>query len=189
MSQPKQLGLFQGIDSVNIYEHFFWNFAIFYRKPWAWKVGLGGILPDILYMVAFIPKIFSYQSFMEWMADPLWDTIWNSPIAKSAHSFVVWAAISLGLLVVLEKEAWRRFFPFLLGWGLHVLFDALTHVSDGYAIFFPLGEYRFPAPVSYWESGFHGRAYFLISHALMIALSVLWVGSKLRRYYRGKNSI
>jgi hypothetical protein len=27
--------------SVNPYEHFFWNFTFFYRKPWAWKVGVG----------------------------------------------------------------------------------------------------------------------------------------------------
>jgi hypothetical protein len=26
---------------VNPYEHFFWNFTFFYRKPWAWKVGVG----------------------------------------------------------------------------------------------------------------------------------------------------
>ncbi|MBC8394422.1 MAG: hypothetical protein H8E17_17875 [Deltaproteobacteria bacterium] len=53
---------------MNFYEHFFWNYAIFYRKSWAWKVGLGGVFPDLIYMVAFIPKLFSYQSFREWMS-------------------------------------------------------------------------------------------------------------------------
>jgi hypothetical protein len=72
------------------YQHFFWSYAIFYRKPWAWKVGLGAVFPDLIYMVAFFPKLFSYQSFHVWMMDPLWDKVWNSLAAKSVHSFTIW---------------------------------------------------------------------------------------------------
>jgi len=171
---------------VNFYEHFFWNSAIFYRRPWAWKVGVGGILPDIIYMVPFLPRMLFYESFMEWMVDPLWDTIWNSPIAKSAHSFVIWGGTSLLILAILKNETSRRVFPFLLGWALHILFDALTHVSDGYALFFPLSDLKFPAPVSYWERAFHGREVFWVSHSLMAALLLLWGGSKLTRLWSQK---
>ncbi len=171
-----------------IYEHFFWNFAVFHRKPWAWKAGVGGIFPDLLYLFAFVPRMFSYPSFREWMLDPLWDTIWNSPIARSAHSCAIWGVISLLLLMVLERESFERCLPFLLGWGLHIVFDALTHVSDGYALFYPLSDYRFPAPVSYWEKEFHAREFFWISHALMVALSLFWVVSRLRRSLRKRNA-
>ncbi len=72
---------FEEARSVNPYEHLFWNFAFFYRKPWAWKVGAGGVFPDLIYMIPFMPRVFSYGSFLEWMHDPLRDAIWNSPIA------------------------------------------------------------------------------------------------------------
>jgi hypothetical protein len=167
------------------YEHFFWNYAIFYRKPWAWKVGLGGVFPDLVYMVAFIPKLFAYHNFREWMMDPLWGRVWNSLIAKSLHSFVIWAAVVLFIFLIKaisgKKNIFMFIFPFLIGWGLHIAADALTHVSDSYAIFFPLSSYRFPAPVSYWEPAFHGREFFWISHCLMIGLLLLWIVPKLKK--------
>ena len=169
---------------MNLYEHFFWNYALFYRKSWAWKVAVGGIFPDLIYMVAFIPKIFFYRSFIEWMHDPLWDTLWNSFIARGAHSFVVWGAFAILFLVIMNKETFRQASPFLLGWGLHIGFDALTHVSDGYALFYPLSDYRFPSPVSYWERAYHAREFFWVSHILMIGLLLLWLGLKLKRFYQ-----
>lgn len=164
---------------MTFYEHFFWSYLPFYKKSWAWKVGLGGIAPDLVYMVGFLPKALSYGSFMEWMHDPLWDSLWNSPLAKSAHSFVVWGLVCLPFIILRKNNIIGRILPFILGWGLHVAADALTHVSDGYPIFFPLSDYRFPTPVSYWESEFHAREFFVIGHSLMALLLVLWLGKKL----------
>ena len=178
------MSAFKRVNSVSPYEHFFWNFAIFYRKPWAWKVGVGGLFPDLIYMVAFLPRIFSYRSFFEWMHDPLWDAIWNSVIVRSVHSLVVCSAFIILLLIILKREIFRKIFPFLLGWGLHIAFDAFTHVSDGYALFFPLSGYRFPAPVSYWEKQFHAIEYFWISHSLMVGLFFIWLGWRLKGFLR-----
>ncbi|NIQ39286.1 MAG: hypothetical protein GTN81_11925 [Proteobacteria bacterium] len=118
------------------------------------------------------------------MDDPLWDTIWNSTIAKSVHSFVITGTLFLMSMIILKRKTSGRFFPFLLGWSLHVSFDALTHVSDGYALFFPLSGYRFPAPVSYWETTYYGREYFWISHFLMATLFLCWIGSKVSGFFR-----
>jgi hypothetical protein len=170
------------------YEHFFWGFAFFHRKPWAWKVAMGSVFPDLIYMVGFIPRMFSYGSFLEWMQDPLWDTIWNSLIAKSVHSLGICGAFLILCFIIFKRKTFRHVCPFLLGWGLHVAFDALTHVSDGYALFWPLSDYRFPAPVSYWERDFHAREYFLISHSLMAALFLLWIGSKAKRFFQRRKS-
>ncbi|MDP2644931.1 MAG: hypothetical protein Q8P24_08325 [Desulfobacterales bacterium] len=40
---------------MNTYEHFFWNYVFFCRKQCAWKAGVGGLFPDLIYMVGFIP--------------------------------------------------------------------------------------------------------------------------------------
>jgi membrane-bound metal-dependent hydrolase YbcI (DUF457 family) len=169
---------------MTFYEHFFWNYTFFYRASWAWKVGLGGILPDLIYMAGFLPKIVSYQSFREWMHDPLWDTLWNSFLARSAHSLVIWGIVCLPFFIFRKNDLCKRLIPFLIGWGLHVIADALTHVSDGYPLFFPFSDYRFPAPVSYWEREFHAREFFVISHTLMAGLLLSWFGSKLNQYFR-----
>jgi membrane-bound metal-dependent hydrolase YbcI (DUF457 family) len=113
---------------------------------------------------------------------------WNSLIAKSVHSFAIWAAVVFFVLMIKvisgKKNIFMLIFPFLIGWGLHLVADALTHVSDGYALLFPLSSYRFPAPVSYWETEFHGREFFWISHSLMIGLLLFWNGSKLKRFFK-----
>lgn len=167
---------------MTIYQHFFWNYTFFYRKSWAWKVGVGGILPDLIYLIGFLPHIFSYHSFREWMMDPLWDVLWSSPLARSAHSAVIWGAIFLPFVILRKKYRFcGQIMPFIIGWGLHVVTDALTHVNDGYPLFFPLSEWRFPTPISYWEQAYHAREFFLISHVLMIGLLVLWLGSKLKK--------
>jgi hypothetical protein len=169
---------------VIFYEHFFWNYAFFYRKSWAWKVGVGGLFPDLIYLLGFLPKIFYYRSFSEWMHDPLWDTLWDSRIAKSVHSLAVWGACFILLAIIMRKQNFGRVYPFFIGWGLHIVFDALTHVNDGYALFYPLSGYRFPAPVSYWERAYHARAFFWIGHCLMAALLLLWIGWMLKRFVR-----
>jgi hypothetical protein len=98
------------------YEHFFWGFAFFHRKPWAWKVAMGSVFPDLIYMVGFIPRMFSYGSFLEWMQDPLWDTIWNSLIAKSVHSLGICGAFLILCFIIFKRKTFRHVCPFLLGW-------------------------------------------------------------------------
>ena len=122
------------------YEHFFWNYALFFRKPWAWKVGVGGLFPDLVYGIAFHPKLFFYRSFMEWMHDPLWDTLWNSFMARSVHSLVLWGAGSLLIWLIVKKVAWRSIYPFFIGWGLHIYLMPLPMwVTDtSYSIHCPI---------------------------------------------------
>jgi hypothetical protein len=139
-------------------------------------------------MIPFLPRILSYRSYLEWMHDPLWDTIWDSLIARSVHSLFVWGVIVILLLIIPKREPFGHISPFLWGWGLHIAFDALTHVSDGYALFFPLFDYRFPAFISYWERRFHAREYFWVSHSLMAGVILLWIGWKLKRFFHKRNS-
>ncbi|MBW2064389.1 MAG: metal-dependent hydrolase [Deltaproteobacteria bacterium] len=169
------------------YEHFFWNYALFYHRSWAWKVGLGGLFPDLVYLFGFIPRIFQYGSFIEWMQDPFWDVLWNSPTAKSVHSFLVWGLVSIVTFSVFRKNSFRIIYPFFLGWGLHIASDALTHVSDGYALFYPLSDFRFPAPVSYWQKEFHAKEYFWISHTLMACMLLIWSIGKLRHFLKRRS--
>lgn len=147
-------------------------------------MGVGGLFPDLIYMFAFLPRLIFYRSFVEWMHDPFWDTLWNSFMAQSVHSLVVWGACLALMRIIVNRATFNYIYPFLIGWGLHILFDTFTHVSDGYALFYPLSGFRFIAPVSYWETAFYAREFFFISHTLMAVLILLWIGWKLKRFFK-----
>jgi len=67
------------------------------------------------------------------------------------------------------------------GWGSHVVLDMLTHRSDGYPIFWPLSDYRFPTPVSWWEPVYHGRAFSLVSDGAILILLARLPALRVRR--------
>ena len=126
------------------------------------------------------------------MMDPLWDDVWNSVAAKSVHSITIWCMAVFFILaagtISGRKNIVKLIFPFFIGWGLHIAADALTHVSDGYALFYPLSSYRFSAPVSYWEVEFYGREFFWISHGLMACLLLTLAAVKLKKYFKKKHN-
>ena len=66
--------------------------------------------------------------------------------------------------------------------GSHVAIDILTHRSDGYPIFWPLSDYRFPTPVSYWEPAYHGRAFSLVCDSAILVLLIQLATLRVRRY-------
>jgi membrane-bound metal-dependent hydrolase YbcI (DUF457 family) len=63
---------------------------------------------------------------------------------------------------------------FLLGWLGHTVADFLTHVDDTRALFWPISDWEWSSPVSYYNSLYYGREFFAISHGLML-LIVLWL--------------
>jgi len=88
------------------------------------------------------------------------------------------------MLLLISTRAWRRsptLAAFLAGWGLHVVIDMLTHRSDGYPILWPLSDYRFPTPVSYWEPAYYGRTFSLVCDGAIAVLLIRLAALRLRR--------
>jgi hypothetical protein len=80
----------------------------------------------------------------------------------------------------LRDEAGRAalIFAFAGSALLHSVIDFLCHRNDGHMHFWPLTEWRFRSPVSYWDPAHFGTWFGLFEAALGIALAViLW-----RRY-------
>jgi membrane-bound metal-dependent hydrolase YbcI (DUF457 family) len=93
----------------------------------------------------------------------LWESLWRNPVVCALHSLVPWVVALLGVLL-LRRARPPATAPLMavLGWGSHVVLDMLTHRSDGYPILWPLSDYRFPTPISYWEPAYHGTAFALV---------------------------
>ena len=57
---------------------------------------------------------------------------------------------------------------FLIGWLGHALADFLTHAGDTRPLFWPITDWQWSSPVSYYNPGYYGREFFFTSHALIL---------------------
>ncbi|MEQ9571409.1 MAG: hypothetical protein RLN95_04890, partial [Nitratireductor sp.] len=56
---------------------------------------------------------------------------------------------------------------------LHSLIDFLTHRADAHMHLWPLSDWRFRSPVSYWDPDYYGNWFGLFEAALGVALIVV----------------
>ncbi|CAN5910098.1 hypothetical protein BH23ACT11_BH23ACT11_12640 [soil metagenome] len=70
---------------------------------------------------------------------------------------------------------------FLIGWLGHTLADFLTHVTDTRPLFWPVSEWEWSSPVSYYNPNYFGREFFFVSHALMVLTMAVLLILRLRR--------
>lgn len=57
---------------------------------------------------------------------------------------------------------------FLIGWLGHTLADFLTHVNDTRPLLWPISDWQWSSPISYYNSNYYGREFFFVSHALIL---------------------
>src|SRR5439155_24072487 len=78
----------------------------------------------------------------------------SGPLARLAHSLVVCAAAAV--LAIIFCPA---LLPLVWGWIGHNVVDFFTHHAEAHAHFYPLSDWRFQSPVSYYERDHHARVY------------------------------
>ena len=77
-------------------------------------------------------------------------SILHSAVPPVALLLVYW-------LLKLGRRDRRRI---LLGWFGHTLADFLTHGDDVRPLFWPITDWTWSSPISYYNSAYHGRAFF-----------------------------
>jgi hypothetical protein len=131
----------------------------------------GGLAPDIsLYLMAGV-SLFVYQLSPEYVFGTLYYSgAWQAVFAVD-NSFILWG---LGLLL-----AWRMHSP---GWMifaasglLHLAFDFPLHNTDARQHFWPLTNWVFHSPVSYWDPRHYGSILSPIEMAVSLGLSLLLI--------------
>ena len=141
---------------MNTPAHLLLGAAVFGRRghrSLIWAAMAGAILPDLsLYLLAgvslFVLRIDPRVVFDELYFSDLWQSIFAVD-----NSFLVWGLL-LGLAL------WRR-----SDWTialtsaalLHLVFDFPLHHDDGRPHFWPLSDWVFESPVSYWDRGHHAN--------------------------------
>ncbi len=130
----------------------------------------GAVLPDapmILFygiqkLVLHTPETVMWSSAYH---DPSWQTF-----------FDLFNSIPLILMALLGAYAARmpRLMALTVSMLIHCLCDLPVHHDDGHRHFFPLSDFRFQSPVSYWDPAHYGN-WFLIFEFTLVALGTLWL--------------
>jgi len=130
---------------------------------------IGAILPD-LPMLGF----YLYEKLLMGAPEELiWSTLYFTP--RWQHFFDIFNSLPLmliGLLIV------RRFGPdclrpLLLSMALHVFGDLPLHHDDAHAHFFPLSNWHFESPVSYWDPNYYGNLFAPLEALMVISGTVV----------------
>lgn len=138
----------------------------------------GSALPDLPLLTLTGVSMLSSPSWAEGMkrmhsayeSSPVWIGFHNAP-----HSLVVLGIAAL-VTVLLKPSSPRA----LLLWGivgatLHTVIDVVTHAGDGPRFLYPLSNFQFQSPVSYWDPAHFGRAFTIFEYSLDALLLVYMV--------------
>lgn len=138
---------------------------------------MGALTPDIpIFLFYFYQKLITGASEHD-----IWSEVYFRPewqmVFDTFHSIPI---ALVGLLVArrIGSTGWQAFFASLC---LHSLIDLPLHNDDAHRHFFPLSDYMFMSPISYWDPRHYGfAATFAETVTVMIASFVVWRGLKLR---------
>ncbi len=86
----------------------------------------------------------------------IWNDLYFRPEWQSVFdAFHSWPLIGLGLWLA-HRMASSRWSVFFVSMALHSVGDFLLHNDDAHRHFFPLSDFRFLSPVSYWDPRYWG---------------------------------
>lgn len=129
---------------------------------------LGAILPDI--------PIFLFYGWAKLIASQSEKQIWSESYYKPfcQNIVAIFHSIPLALLgwLIADYFQWESLQILFISLVLHCLGDLPVHNDDAHRHFFPLSNYRFISPISYWDRKHHGAIVSLIELFLVFLATV-----------------
>lgn len=135
----------------------------------------GSLLPDLAIFL-WAP----YQSRVNGVSgDEMWNELYFAPPMQNLIAWFNSIPIYAGLLLIgimARSKIWGKLLiVFALAALIHIATDMPVHADDAYRHFWPLSDWRFYSPVSYWDVDHHaawvGKFDILIA---LISIAVLW---------------
>ena len=140
---------------MNTPSHAIINLAIFSHLPLPQAnlaILFGSILPDL--------PIFGFYVWAKYLRQMPSTEIWSDTYFQPGwqnlfHSFHSFPLIFIGWLISYVC-GWQIAQVIFISAFLHCVFDFPVHNDDAHRHFFPLTDYRFISPISYWDSKHYG---------------------------------
>jgi membrane-bound metal-dependent hydrolase YbcI (DUF457 family) len=155
--------------------------ALLFGKPLpklAMAGALGGLVPDLPMFAIVAGLRLSGHRFEEIFGKLYWERWWQVCNAVS-HSFLLWGALALisGYMILRTSGASAPKAALLFAFSgaafVHSCVDFLVHRDDAHMQFWPLSDWKFVSPVSYWDRAHYGDRFGLFEAALGIAMAAL----------------
>lgn len=170
---------------MNTPSHAIINLAIFSHLslPRAnFAILFGSVLPDL--------PIFGFYVWAKYWrqlpAKQMWSSTYFQPGWQNLfHGFHSFPLIAIGWIIAYAFN-WKIAQIVFLSAFFHCLFDFPVHNSDAHRHFFPVSDYRFISPVSYWDPKHYGAIgslveliCILVSTARIFPIVDSWIGKGL----------
>lgn len=137
------------------------------RETHVLAVVAGALLPDAPMLIFYAWAKLSGLTERTIWRNGYFDAGWQS-VFDTFHSFPL---LALAWLV-----AWRARMTaltvFFASMFVHSLFDFPVHHDDAHRHFFPLSDFRFFSPISYWNPSWHGQIVGAVELLTIVAGSV-----------------
>jgi len=130
----------------------------------------GAFLPDLSMFV-----FFAWSRLRGWSGDETWNVqYWTEPwqtLGAGSNSFVVFSIVWL----ISVSRRWSLVAILAAAALIHIALDFPLHGDDAHRHFWPLSDWRFASPISYWDPSHNGIWGGLIETlAVLVASALLW---------------
>ena len=131
----------------------------------------GALAPDLSIFVFYgWMKLGGEKSEREIWGEAYWTEPWQT---LGAISNTVPLAAGLFVIALWARALWLRMFALAL--LIHAALDFPVHAEDAHRHFWPLSDWRFQSPVSYWDPAYNGALGVAAEAAVLFASGfVLW---------------
>ncbi|MBE9043520.1 hypothetical protein IQ255_03700 [Pleurocapsales cyanobacterium LEGE 10410] len=130
-------------------------------------IAIGAMLPDVpIFIFYFVAKHFYKMPEGKIWSEAYYEPLWQNIVA-------LFHSIPLALIgaVVFYYLDWKLGIILCVSMVFHSLLDLPVHNDDAHRHFFPLSNYRFISPFSYWDINHHGKIVSLVEMALVLAVN------------------
>lgn len=158
---------------------------------------VGAAFPDIPSFVAtayYIGPVYLRDGWASMDTEEVLDAIYFTGPFGATGSYLH-SIIPVAVLLVAYRffrlggrDARRILLWFLLGWLGHTVVDFLTHVDDGRPLFWPLSDWMWSSPVSYYDSDYYGREFSLINNVVAVSILAVLFAKRVFRWRSGKGA-
>lgn len=179
---------------METYSHAFFTWALAKHGVAAGRAaGIAGLagaafpdLPSFAATAYYVGPAYLRDGWSSMDSEEMLDAIYfTGPFGTTGsilHSAVPPVALLLAywLLKLGRWDRLRILLWFLLGWLGHTVADFLTHVDDVRPLFWPISDWTWASPVSYYNSAYYGDEFFMVSHGLMFLIIVVLLIRRIR---------
>lgn len=140
-----------------------------------WAIFIGSIIPDIaIYIWA------PYQKFVNGVSGAdMWGKLYFEPPMQNLiayfNSVPIYAVMAIIGYAARAKTWGKLLLMFALAALIHLATDLPVHGHDAYRHFWPLSDWRFHSPFSYYEQDLHGKWVSLLEALIaFVSIFILW---------------